>query len=196
MTRNAKSNPRRTRKVMPVQVLDAMSGLDGAKVDRVISQVQNSEGQTRVILQSPANINSATSQSNQSITFNNIVTFDDFVSMAAQFSLFRVAYIRFDIYDVNPGNTAPAIFATTHQQGNLVVTLDSVADRPDSAVVPPGTGKLSLTWVAHGSLENQFQSTSNFVDYGGLVTNVFASQNTGVKYLVLVKAVVDFRGRI
>lgn len=111
--------------------------------------------------------------------------------------------IRFDIYDINPGVSAANAFGTFHDVYTTAsqpsFALATVLDSPDSQAVPPGTGKISLVWRAKGTLENTFQST-NFTsapaqDFGGLRYALPQAQSASAKYLVMVKAVVDFRGR-
>ena len=95
-------------------------------------------------------------------------------------------------------------FPVTIPEGSQYVpTLGNVIDAPDSQMVSPGIGKLSLIWTAKGSTENSFQSTASSttpptLDFGGLRYYIPAAPSggtTGNKFFVVVKAIVDFRGR-
>lgn len=182
---------------MPVVLTDQYGGTDAAKVDRQIQFLQNSHSLTSLMCSAEFNFNLTTSGTNNYVlSFATIISTDDFVSMSAQFNTFRVRSIRFDVYDIAPQTTGVAVFSTFHADGGSIpADFNSITDRPDSQIVAPGTGKISLTWVAKGSTEQEFQGVASFTDFGGL--SAFA-QNVGTaaaKYSIIMKAVVDFRGR-
>jgi len=188
-----------------VRVVDQNAGSDGAYIDRCISDLQNSHSQITVLCQDTYTLNSPTTAGTGILAGPQIFNFDEFQSFAAQFETFRIRAIRFDIYDVNPSNTAVAWFSTFHDQftaGNQATfTQANVIDGPDSQTVPPGTGKITLYWRAHGTLENEFVTdddsavTTPTQFFGGLR---FASTagTAALKYSIVIKALVDFRGRL
>jgi len=189
--------------VSNVRIVDPHQGLDGARMDRILGQMQNSHSQVRVICGDRRQLNSATTDAGGTYTGADVRATDDFASLAAQFETYRISAIRFEVYDFNPANVVVAVFSTQHDvvPSNLTFTAPTFAtviDAPDSQVVPPGTGKVVYDWFAHGTEENNFQSdvVTPINDYGGL--RYFLNQASAVsgKYLVVVKAVVDFRGRL
>lgn len=201
--RNRKGNKNNKNEVSNVRVVDPHQGLDGARMDRILGQMQNSHSQIRVICGESRQLNSATTGSGGTVTGVDVRTWDDFISFAAQFETYRIAAIRFEVYDFNPSNVVVAVFSTQHDVvasplAYTAPTFANVIDAPDSQVVPPGTGKVTFDWFAHGTEENGFQSdTINPInDYGGL--RFYLNQAAGVsgKYLIVSKAVVDFRGRL
>lgn len=181
----------------PVTLVDEYSGGDGAYVDRCIAQFQNTHSQVSIMCSDSNAVNLGTSIPNSQESFSNIVATDEFISMAAQFNTFRVRAIRFDVYDINPALSAPNFWSTYHiDGGNPPETLANILDRPDSQSIPPGSGKLSFTWRPKGTLENSFQAVGSYVDFGGLAWYVNATASGTVqKYTVVLKAIVDFRGR-
>lgn len=189
--------------VSNVRIIDPHQGLDGARMDRILGQMQNSHSQIRVICGDSTQINSATTNNGAFYTHANIRTTDDFTSFSGQFETYRIAAIRFEVYDFNPANVVVAAFSTQHDvvPSPLVFTAPTfanVVDAPDSQVIPPGTGKVVFDWFAHGPEELGFQSdTVNPInDYGGIRWYLNQASSAAGKYLVVVKAVVDFRGRI
>jgi len=205
--RNNNGQGRRARRT-PAQVIvaDPVAGNDGARLDRIMSHLQNSHSQIRVLINQSVNIGIAATDTIGNYTASNVFLSDEFVSFRAQFETYRIMAIRFDIYDANTGVPTTGVFSTFHDSTNgtyTPFTFAQIIDSPDAQVCPPGTGKLSLTWFAHGTNELEFQSSASAAlppvyDYGGLRYSVSPSPGVGttaLKYTVLVKAVVDFRGR-
>jgi hypothetical protein len=204
----ARSNGKRGAKrnkneVSNVRVVDPHQGLDGARMDRILGQMQNSHSQIRVICGESRQLNSATTGAGGTVSGVDVRTWDDFQSFSAQFETYRIAAIRFEVYDFNPANVVVAVFSTQHDVvpsplSLTAPTFANVIDGPDSQVVPPGSGKVVFDWFAHGSAENEFQSdTVNPInDYGGLRFYLNQAAAPSGKYLIVSKAVVDFRGRI
>jgi hypothetical protein len=192
--------------VVNVRTVDPAAGTDGLYIDRCIASLQNSHSQITVLVQDTFVLNSGTTVSVGNFAGPQIAIFDDFVSFATQFETFRIRGIRFDVFDINPANTATGFFSTFHDQftaaNQPVFNLSNAVDGPDSAVVPAGTGKASFYWRAHGTLENQFVTTDDAgvtlptQYFGGLRYVVSTSTATTPKYQVIVKALVDFRGRL
>jgi len=185
--------------------MDDYAGDDGAKFDRVLSHLQNTHSQVTLVVQEEFAIAANTTTTNSILAGSQIRIFDDFVSLAAQFQTFRIKRIRFDIYDVLPGTGTAGIWSTFHDVNTTgsqyVPSTGSTIDAPDSQIVPPGVGKISLVWTAKGVVENEFQSTNAnsgapSMDFGGLRYSI-PGATTAVpgKYQVFVKAIVDFRGR-
>jgi len=189
--------------VSNVRVIDPHQGLDGARMDRILGQLQNSHSQIRVICGESRQLNSATTGAGGTVSGIDVRTWDDFQSFSAQFETYRIAAIRFEVYDFNPANVVVAVFSTQHDvvPSTLAIsppTFANVIDGPDSQVVPPGSGKVVFDWFAHGTAENQFQSdtVAPINDYGGLRFYLNQAATTSGKYLIVSKAVVDFRGRL
>lgn len=192
-------------KVQNVRIVDPLSGTDALKVDRQLSSMQNSAGQVQVLVSGSLSYNSSATDANDNISWSGIAGFDEFTSFAGQYNTFRIRSIRFDIYDLSPNTAGSAYFSTFHDQFTQGTQpsfiFNDVVDGVDSCIVPPGTGKASLTWVGHTSNERGFYDVTppvldNTVDFGGLRMVRFQGPATSVpRWRVAVKAVVDFRGR-
>jgi len=192
-------------RVQQVVITDPLSGQDGARIDRILSGMQNSHSQIRVICGDTVLLStSATATTFGVYTGTNVRATDDFTSIAQQYETFRIAAIRFEVYDVNPGSAVFAGFSTQHDvsppggtYGNP--TIANVMDGPDASLPPAGGSKAIFNWVAHGTAEIEFQTDdlpTGPSDFGGL-RYFFGSPGAAVsKYQLVVKAVVDFRGRI
>lgn len=189
--------------VQNVRVLDEYAGQDGARIERMLGSLQNSHSQIRVLCSSPILLVTTTAGYVSSSSGASIRLSDDFVSIAQQFETYRITAIQYDVYDINTGNVATGFFSTWHDNvANGAIasfTEGNVIDAPDSQLVPPGTGKISLSWVAKGTLENTFQATANQGenprDFGGLRYSISGGSDAVTKYRVILKAIVDFRGR-
>jgi len=189
-----------------VRVVDQNAGSDGTYVDRCITDLQNSHSQITVLCQDIFNLAVPTTAGTGISAGPQVFNFDEFTAFAQQFETFRIRAYRFDIYDINPSNPAIAWFSTFHDQfttnNQPVFTTANVIDGPDSQTVPPGTGKLSLYWRAHGVLENQFVTdddsavTTPTQFFGGLRYASIAGSSAAPKYTIVIKALVDFRGRL
>jgi len=203
MPSSKNNNGSRQSRVQNVRVMDDYAGQDATKFDRVQSQLQNSHSQVTLLLSDEFNIAASNTAINGILAGSQIRVFDDYQSLAAQFQTFRIKRIRFDIYDINPAVPSGAVWSTFHDvnttSNQYVPTFGQVVDAPDAQIVPPGTGKLSLYWTSKGTAENSFQSTASTtpapIDYGGLRYSIPPGQVTAGKFAVVVKAVVDFRGR-
>jgi len=190
-------------RVQNVRVLDDYAGNDGAKFDRILSDMQNKHSQVRLLCTGVFPLVTTTAGYVESSSHPFVRGTDDFISMAQQFETYRVTAIRYDIYDINSGNIATGFFSTWHDDvangTTITFTSATVYDAPDSQTVPPGTGKISLIWRARGTFENLFQSVvpsgGSPRNFGGLRYSVNPGPNDTAKYQVIVKAVVDFRGR-
>lgn len=190
-----------------VRVVDELSGADGARVDRILSSLQNSHSQIRVLCTETFNQNTQTAAYVSTFSASNVRATDDFQSFGQQFETYRIVAIRFDVYDVAPSNATPVFVSTWHDEilygATPTFTQANVLDAPDSQLVAPGTGKAMLTWFAHGTQEHDFQSdeaASSPVDFGGIRVAAGAGAtgftSNAPKLQIIMKAVVDFRGRV
>lgn len=194
--------------VTNVRLVDEFAGTDGVRVDRMLSSMQNSHSQTRVLCTTTFEITTTTSGAEITGYYsgNQVRATDDFRSLADQFEEYRVRAIRFDIYDINPGTAVAHAFSTYHQRANgetAPFPFAQVVDGPDSQSIAPGTGVAHFTWMAHTLDEMGFQTTLQAsdpallpaTDFGGLRWAVANASAAGRKWQVAAKAVVDFRGR-
>jgi hypothetical protein len=198
-----RNNRNMRRAVQNVRVVDEYSGTDGAYVDRCLQQLHNSESQITVLCSYQSTLTTTTTP-NLFISLNatgaQVRACDEFISIAAQFNEYRIRCIRVDIYDINTSVAAANMWSTVHEDRVTIPTanFDTVVDRPDSQSVPPGTGKVQLSWRMHGQPETEFQSIDpdlSPVDFGGVQGSVAPATAVAAKYQYVVKAVVDFRGR-
>lgn len=183
--------------IQNVRVVDKDEGTDDIVLQRIIQAYKVSEGQIRVVCGVRNEIATSNTVTPGTISFLDLVGSDDFISFAQQYVEFRVRGIRFDVYDVNP-SSAPTInyWATYHTVDSTVAsTIEDIMDRPDCRSVPPGEGRISLAWLAHGIPEMAFQNTGSYQRLGGLVFNTQSTSTVSPKYTIMAKFVVDFRGR-
>lgn len=201
----ARSNARHTNKnrVINVRAVDPLAGTDGAYVDRCISTLQNSHSQIRVLCNLQFQLNSSTTGASNYYSGLTVRNSDDFISMATQFDTFRVTAIKFEIYDINSVSGVFSVWSTFHDVLTSVpaYTFEQVTDGPDSKSISPGTGKEVFYWRAHGMPEMEFQSTTSpggapVYDFGGLRVYLNSAGGSFAKYQLIMKAVVDFRGRV
>jgi hypothetical protein len=204
-TRGKKAS--RKNEITNVRVIDEYAGNDGARVDRILAQLQNSHSQIRVLCSDTFNQNTQSAAYVSTFSGSTVRATDDFISFGQQFETYRILAIRFDVYDIAPNNATPVFLSTWHDEilynATASFTQANVLDAPDSQVVAPGTGKSILTWFAHGTFENNFQSdeaASGPLDFGGIrvAAGPGASGFTAnaPKLQIIMKAVVDFRGRV
>lgn len=200
---NRKSRSGNKNRVTNVRITDPSAGSDGLKIDRMISALQTSESQIRILVGDNNDFSTATSSQVGTYDFGNVFSSDDFQSMIQQFELFRVVAFKFNISDVASGVAVANVWSTFHDDYTTVPTFTrpNVADGPDSRVISAGTGETTLYWMAHGTTEEGFQSDgvagSTPSKYGGLRFFIGAdSAGPRLKYSLAVHAVVDFRGRI
>jgi len=186
--------------------VDEDAGSDGAYVERCITSLQNSHSSIVVLCNDTLTLSTSSASSGLVAgvyAVSNIRAMDEFASMATQFNTFRVRAVRFDVYDINQGIAATNAFSTFHDvipAGNTYnpPPLAQTIDGPDAKNVPPGLGKASFFWRAKGTLENEFQSVDagESVDFGGLRYGFYSPTISSPKYQFVVRAVVDFRGRL
>lgn len=190
-------------RIMNVRIADNAAGADGLKVDRQIAAVKQSESQVRVLIGDVLDVGiPAAVDVNTTYGFDQIIASDDFQSVAQQYNLFKIVSIKFDIYDTNPNTSAYnawGVYHDNYEGSPIAFTRANIADLPDSRVISGGTGQTTLYWVAHGPLEQQYNSATTVGSvvqkYGGLKYYVGQGGAAAPKYTIQVHAVVDFRGR-
>jgi hypothetical protein len=192
--------------VTNVRVVDDYAGTDAAYIDRCLGDLQNSHSQITMLIQTQVPITpSSGSGQNNFYSATLIRASDDLASVSAQFQTYRIRAIRFDVYDINPSLSTANVWSTFHDvlsSTPSAFTFDQVTDGPDSQTIPPGSGKVSFYWRAKGTTENEFQSLSASssggappFDFGGLRVALGAATTSTPKYQLIVKALVDLRGR-
>lgn len=193
--------------IQNVRIVDSDAGSTSAYVERCIAGLMNSESNVTVLCNTTQTLATGSSASGLvagNFTGANVRGTDEFTSLAQQFNTFRIRAIRFDVYDINPGVPATNAFSVFHDVAPYNTTYNpppiaNVIDGPDAKSVPPGTGVASFYWRAHGTLENDFQAgdvQGAPSDFGGLRYAFYSPTLSTDKYQVVMRAVVDFRGRV
>lgn len=181
--------------VQNVRVVDQFSGSDSARFERMVNQLKSSESQIRVMVSGSSTLAANTSAINITIDIGNLATYDDFISIAQQYNLYRVSGLRVDLYDASPNFLVPTLVGTYHADGPAAFDFGSVADLPDSRSVS-ASGHESVTWLPKGNLENNFQSTTSpYISFGGVAISCMSASAANTKYVYTIKAIIDFRGR-
>jgi len=160
--------------------------------------MSSSESDTVILVNRVVNFALLTTNQPATLSYSFITGSDEFASLSQQFRTFRIADVRYEIYDVNPSIPATAYWSTFHTGGGATIVPgpDDVLDRPDSAIIPPGEGKVTLLWHGQTFDERGFQETATFLDYGGLNAYVYGAASAAPqKFVVIAKAIVHFRGR-
>lgn len=186
--------------IQNVRVVDPDEGSDDLRCQRILQHLSASEQQIRVVCTYRGEVAPGSGGAASAFyDYGTAASTDDFISFAAQFQEFRVRAIRVNAYDIQPSSPATINYwATYHSIGNAAppASQEDIVDRPDSRVITPGLGTISLAWVAHGLPEMGFQPVTGYTSYGGVANYVSPSATiTGSKYSVVIKYVVDFRGR-
>lgn len=196
MAQKVSNRKRSKNSIQNVRVVDTDEGTDDIVTQRLLSAYASSEGQIRIVCGAQGTITPGT-PAGGIIGFDALTGTDDFASFASQYQEFRVRAIQFKIYDIQPNSTVNNIWSTFHQVGGSVpVGIEDVMDRPDARTVSPGSGTVTLNWVAHGIPEMQFQSVNTYNALGGLSYYIASpTALTVAKYTTLAKFIVDFRGR-
>jgi len=186
--------------IQNVRVVDKDEGVDDVVVDRLLQSLVQSESQIRVSCNLRQELSPGTTVGTAALTsfdYTSASTTDDFASFSAQFLEFRVRAMRFDIYDIQPNVSVLNYMGSFHTAGPASATsLEAILDRADSRSLTSGQGKTSLSWVAHGIPEMEFQDVTSFTNLGGI--SIYTNPQvavTGAKYQVVCKYIIDFRGR-
>lgn len=185
---------------MPVFVVPSDSSHDAKKVNNQIQALKEAGSTTRVLFTLEFPIGTLTSGPNENILdWANIRGDTDWGAFAQQYLTYRVVAIKYDVYDINPANTATGIFGTYHIGNPAAQPAYTgklhVLDSPDSREVPPGSGKESFYWKGIGPREQAWYNTGDTDTFGGLRFSVGTAASSAPKYSVIQTAVIDFRGR-
>ena len=194
MVRNVR---RMKQAIQNVRVVDKDEGLDDVKVDRILQQLSQSESQIRVCCTLRQEIVPTATAGITTFDYATAASTDDFASVLAQYTEFRIRAMRFDVYDVQSTVSAINYMGTYHFGGSAnLSSLEAIVDRADSRTLSPGQGKTSLSWVAHSIPEMEFQDVTSYTNLGGFSIYTSAQGTiTGTKYQVVARFVCDFRGR-
>jgi len=196
-----RSNRGGKNQVSNVRIIDENKGTDGATADRMLASIRDSQSQVRLVCNDSFTQSVGSNAVNLNYSGSTVRATDDFASLAQQFELYRVRAIRFDIFDVNQQISVTSFWSTFHDTATAAYGAfgpAAIVDGPDFQSISPGTGHIQFTWMAHGDQELAFQSTTNTpqYDFGGLRFYINAGTSAGgAKYQVIMKAIVDFRGR-
>lgn len=170
----------------------------GARFDKMVASMRSNEAATPILVKGVFGLSTATTAAGTIYSIGNLTAEDDFVSLAQQFTTFKVKAMRFEVFHTNPVQGAQIAMSTVHLDGGSVtnlVTQASVVDGEDSKYLDAGAGKQVFYWNARGTLENAFQSTTAYTDFGGLRYYIEATTGTVPVGRVIVTAQVIFRGR-
>lgn len=189
-------------RISNVRVVDEYAGSDGARLDRMLTDLQNTQSQVRVEIGFSISFSTTTGPDQTGIYSHfSLRGQDEWQSMVQQWQMYRVRAIRFDVYDINPNVVCFSAWSTFHetsQDSAPAFTFNQVLDGPDAQLPTNGAPKLRFTWMAKGPAEMQFQNVDSdaqdAVDFGGLRWAIGAGAAAS-KFQVVGKAVVDFRGR-
>lgn len=171
-----------------------------AKIDRALSNLSNADVQTAIVVKSTFNVQTVTNNTGSVIDFLNIRSSDEFTTMAQQFMMYKVKWIKFQVYPQLAANTVPMSISTFH--GNYFgsvpvawVTESSVIDGVDSEYLPIGGRPISFYWIAKGEPENSWLPEDSTQSFGGLRYFQPGTQVSGIQCRVNMSAMVTFKGR-
>jgi hypothetical protein len=172
-----------------------------AKIDRTISQMRAGESSCMVLCKSAYALStSTTAATSVVVTYPEIASSDDFVSLAQQFNMFRIKCMRFDLSHTNPSFVGNVVASTVHS--NLVGAIptgwtseQSVVDGPDSLYISPGSVREVFYWNGTGVSETEFQDVSTYNNHGGFRAYLPQQTAASTAGVVVVSAVVIFKGR-
>jgi len=204
MTNGRRRNAGPNRRIQDVRIADSTAGSDGTKIDRMITHLQTSESQIRVLCGDIVDVQPGTTQTSTVYGFASIIATDDFQSVAQQYEQYRITAIKFDVYDINPLSICQNVWSTFHNDtigSSTAYTRAQILDGPDSRVLSSGTGQTTFYWRAHGVEEMRFQGVNTASTaqnyFGGLRWSTLnGTAGASQKYEIVIHAVVDFRGRL
>lgn len=181
-----------------VVVVDGEGGAMATRIDSQIRQMENSESDISVLCIVRSETSSSTAPVTGKVDFATLVNDDTFTSLSAQYRTFRVAAIKFDVYDVRPTVLADSsYFSTYHGIAAGGDNAENVVDGADSKIIPPGVGKATFYWWPSSLQEKNFQSVGSFDNLGGLRYYLGgAPGGAAFKYTVVAKFIVHFRSRL
>lgn len=195
MARGSAQRGSRNNKISNVRIVKEDEGQQAMRIDRMIAAVRESQSQIRVLVKDTAGPGNSGGASSGTYSFTDVRATQEFVRIATEYQSYKVAGMRFDIYDLNPNQPAFGFWGTWHGGGSQPAAAD-VSDLPDSAIVPPGSGKLSLYWYPSGDQERSwFDVTGGYQpNHGGMAWSLGTTPGTG-KFNVIANVLVDFRAR-
>lgn len=172
-----------------------------AKIDRTIAQMRAGESSCVVLCKSAYQLSTSSgSPSSLVITYPEIAATDEFISLAQQFNMFRIKCMRFDLSHTNPSFVGNVVASTVHS--NIVgaiptawTTEGGVIDGPDSVFISPGASREVFYWNGTGVSETEFQDVSAYNNHGGFRCYLPVQAAPAVAGVVVVSAVVIFKGR-
>lgn len=192
---NRRSGKGGNRRIINTRIVPDGEGNRAEKVNRMISAVKESQSIVQVCVGEDFELNNATLGI---FSFGRLRATDEFSSFADQYETYKVAGMRFDIFDEAPGNYSRSIFGTYHGTGGGTppASYAEVVDLPDANHVAPGTGKLTLYWYPSGPTENGWYNVSDAtIDFGGLAAAVGTPAVATPKFNCRIIYVVHFRAR-
>lgn len=189
---------RRSRGNRQVVTIAQDGDVQGARFDQMVANMRFNESAVPVLIKSVFGINSSATGTGSAYGYTQLSAEEDFVSMAREWSLFRIKGMRFEVFHTNPGTIAPVVLSTFHADSGSftpLLTQGSVVDGPDSRYLDAGAGKQVWYWTGNNSTEKLFQSVDDILDFGGL--RYYNEGTTGSFTIarVIVTAQVVFKGR-
>lgn len=171
------------------------------RVDKMLASMRSGQSACPVLIKTSLSlVTSTTAGILGSFTYLELAVTDDFASLAQQFNEFKVKCMRFRVCHTNPTNTTPLVFSTVH--ANVPSALPStwlneasVVDGPDSKYISPGADPEVFYWNASGVSETEYQDVNTFNNHGGLRYYVPQVTTSAQAAVVVVEALVVFRGR-
>lgn len=181
--------------IMNVRQVPDGEGVRAERVNRMIAAVKESQSLVQVCIGEDFELNNSTLGI---FSFGRLRQTDEFVSLADQYETYRVAGMRFDIFDEAPNNYSRSMFGTYHGTGggSPPASYSEVVDLPDANHVAPGTGKLTLYWYPSGPTENSWYNVADStIDFGGLAAAVGTPATATPKFNCRIIYIVHFRAR-
>lgn len=169
----------------------------GARFDRMVSNMRNSESAIPVLVKTAVSIASGNAGGGL-FDFGMVANSDEFIDLAKQYRLFKIKAIRFEVFHQVASFAQPILMSTYHDlYGISDLTVANVLDGEDAKYMDAGAGKQTFYWLARGLPENEYQSVGSFTSYGGLrwhrETN--AVNPNLIQVSVVITAQVVFKGR-
>ncbi len=189
---NASKRRNRKNETMDVRVVPYWDP-DGAKVERQIQSLKESQATTRVLLKLVTSISVNSTAVTGFVNSNDLYGAAQFQVLNKVFATAKLVSMKYDVYDLQPGGTF-GIFGTYVQ--NKDENSGPVTDSPDAKIIPIGEGKATFYWRAKDLQSNIFQSSLTTPPVqGGLKYFAAAGPAVANRWQVVTSFIVDFRGR-
>jgi len=169
----------------------------GARFDRMVFSMRNTESAVPILIKTSIPIASGNAGGGI-FDFGNIQSSDEFATMAAQYRLFKVKAIRFEVFHQVASFAQPILMSTFHiLSGARDPTVANVVDGEDAKYMDAGAGKQVFYWTARGLPENEYQAVDSFTSFGGLqwARETNAVNPNLIQVTVMITAQVIFKGR-